>query len=64
MNSRTFIGGFLAGAAAGVAIGILFSSADEETKKKLVKGAKKAARSFVDAARGTAEGMTGEKRNG
>ena len=60
MDSRTFISGFLAGAAAGVAIGILFSSTDEETKKKLIKGAKKVARSFVDQTRDKVEGITEE----
>jgi gas vesicle protein len=60
MDSRTFIGGFLAGTAAGVAIGILLSSTDEETRKKLFKGAKKVTRSFADQTRNTVEGMTDE----
>jgi len=60
MDSRTFISGFLAGTAAGVAIGILLSSTDEETRKKLIKGAKKIARSFVDQTRDKVEGVTDE----
>ena len=50
MKSKTFIGGLLAGIAAGVAVGILVTSGNEETKKKIVKGAKKLANSVKDTA--------------
>jgi gas vesicle protein len=44
INSKSLIGGILAGAAVGIAIGILLAPASgEETRNNLVKGSKKLA---------------------
>jgi gas vesicle protein len=52
MNSKNLIGGLLAGAAVGVAIGMLLAPASgRETKAKLVKGSNK----LVDGLKGTVE---------
>ena len=51
MNARNLIGGILAGAAVGVAIGMLFAPrSGTQTQKKLAKGAKK----FGDSLKQTA----------
>lgn len=53
MNAKNLIGGFLAGAAIGVAAGILMAPySGERTRKKLVKGglrAKKNVMSYVES---------------
>jgi gas vesicle protein len=52
MNSKNLIGGLLAGAAVGVAIGMLLAPASgKETQEKLVKGSNK----LVDGLKGTVE---------
>ncbi len=52
MNSKNLIGGLLAGAAVGVAIGMLLAPASgKETQQKLVKGSNK----LVDGLKGTVE---------
>jgi hypothetical protein len=50
MESKTFISGFLMGAATGVAIGLLLSNVDAETKQKIIEGAKKIAGSLSSSA--------------
>jgi gas vesicle protein len=51
MNSKNLIGGLLAGAAVGVAIGMLFAPASgERIQKRLVKGARKLGDSLVGKA--------------
>ena len=53
MNAKSLIGGILAGAAVGVAIGMLLAPASgEKTQKKIMKGARK----LGDSLMGTAEG--------
>jgi gas vesicle protein len=41
MSTKFLIGGLLAGAAVGVAIGMLFSPQGERTREKLMSGARK-----------------------
>lgn len=51
MNAKSLIGGILAGAAVGVAIGMLLAPASgEKTQKKLVKGARKLGDSIMGSA--------------
>ena len=53
MNAKSLIGGILAGAAVGVAIGMLLApDSGAKTQKKLIKGAK----DLGDSLMGTAEG--------
>ena len=53
MNAKSLIGGILAGAAVGVAIGMLLApQSGAKTQKKLMRGA----RHFGDSLRETAEG--------
>ena len=49
MDSKTFIGGVLVGAAAGVAIGIFLMS-NEDTKEKITRGVKALVGTLKDAA--------------
>ena len=51
MNAKSLIGGILAGAAVGVAIGMLLApESGEKTQKKLVKGARKLGDSLMGSA--------------
>lgn len=51
MNAKSLIGGLLAGAALGVAIGMLFAPrSGVQTQKKLVKGARKLGDSIAQTA--------------
>jgi gas vesicle protein len=51
MNAKSLIGGILAGAAIGVAIGMLFApDSGSRTQKKLVKGARKLGDSLKQSA--------------
>jgi gas vesicle protein len=60
MNSKNLIGGLLAGAAVGVAIGMLLAPASgKETKARLVKGSNK----LVDDLKGTVEDSVQSLKN-
>lgn len=49
MNAKNLIGGFIAGAALGVAAGLLLAPASgEKTRRKLVKGSMKIKKNVVD----------------
>jgi gas vesicle protein len=63
METKTFIGGILAGAFLGVAVGILLTnSMSGETREKLVKGAKKITDSLGDTVSDAVDGLK-EKYN-
>jgi gas vesicle protein len=63
MDSKNFLSGLLTGAVLGTAVGILLASnVGPETKKKLVKGAKKVTDSVGDAVTDTFGGLK-EKYN-
>jgi gas vesicle protein len=54
MNAKSLIGGILAGAAVGVAIGMLLApESGNKTQKKLVKGARQLGDSLMDTAEGS-----------
>lgn len=58
MNARNLIGGLLAGAAVGVAIGMLLAPASGvKTQQKLKKGARKLGDSIMDTAEGTIQSL-------
>jgi gas vesicle protein len=58
METKNFVSGFLAGAVLGVAVGILIaSSVSDETKKKLVRGAKKVTDSLGETVTDTIDGL-------
>ncbi|HMG89012.1 MAG TPA: YtxH domain-containing protein [Chryseolinea sp.] len=58
METKTFTGGFLAGALLGVAVGILLAnSTSGETKEKLVKGAKKITDSLGETVNDAVSGL-------
>jgi gas vesicle protein len=58
MNAKNLIGGMLAGAAVGVAIGMLFApQSGVQTQKKLVKGAKKLGDSLKQTAEESYQSM-------
>ncbi len=54
MNAKSLIGGILAGAAVGVAIGMLLApESGTNTKKKLAKGARQLGDSLMETAEGS-----------
>lgn len=58
MDTKTFTGGFLAGAFLGIAVGILLAtSTSGETKEKLVKGAKKVTDALGDTVNDAIDGV-------
>lgn len=58
MNAKNLIGGFLAGAALGVAAGLLMApQSGAKTRKKLVKGSMKVKKNVVDYVENSIEGL-------
>lgn len=61
INAKSLIGGILAGAAAGVAIGILLAPASgKETRDNLAKGSKKLADDLKDKFESSLESLKGQ----
>ncbi|MEQ1586690.1 MAG: YtxH domain-containing protein [Cyclobacteriaceae bacterium] len=61
MNAKNLIGGLLAGAAIGVAIGILLAPASgKETRKSLATGSRKLADSLAGSAEESLESLKGK----
>lgn len=61
MNAKNLIGGLLAGAAIGVAIGILLAPASgKDTRKSLATGSRKLADSFTGSVEDSLESLKGK----
>lgn len=58
MNARNLIGGFLAGAAIGVAAGLLMAPySGQKARRKLVKGSMKVKKNVVDYVENSLDGL-------
>jgi gas vesicle protein len=58
MNAKNLIGGFITGAAIGVAAGLLLApSSGEKTRRRLVKGSLKAKKDVIDYVESSIEGL-------